>query len=422
MEDFESLNLSKELLAALSEMGFKSPTEVQAQTIPYVFKGKDVIVKSKTGTGKTGAFLIPIIQMLRPTDRIAALVVVPTRELAMQVFNVMKKISLGSGIKGALVYGGASINVQIDHLRRRPQIVIGTPGRIIDLMEREELDLSNVKHLVLDEADMMLDMGFIDDVEFIIKKSGREKQVMLFSATIPPRISGLSDRYMHNPQFIEISHDQELTVESISHSYSISERSHKLRTLFAYIETFKPRKAIIFSDTKRNADYLYRALTRQGYSVTAIHGDMSQAQREKSMQEFRQGTQFLVATNVAARGLDIREISHIINYDTPLDPYVYVHRVGRSARMGADGQAFSIVIPEEEYIIRDIEDSVSVRMRPVYLDESKFDTPAFKNIEHGSRPQRQGDFHQQRFNRNSGQRRSNSYSNKNRHSRSNGNF
>jgi ATP-dependent RNA helicase DeaD len=387
MDNFEKFNLNQELYSALKEMNFKTPTEVQEKAIPIILNGRDIIVQSKTGTGKTGAFLIPIIQKLKVSDHLSAMIIVPTRELAIQVHSVMKKLAHGSGIKGVLVYGGASINVQIDKLREDANIVIGTPGRIIDLMERGEIDVTRIKFLVLDEADMMLDLGFIDDIELIIRSMPKEKQMMLFSATMPSKIYGLSQRYMKKADMLNISSDQELTVETISHSYGISDRAHKIRTLVSYIDEYKPRKAIIFSDTKHNADFLHRTLARLGYQVAVIHGDMRQAQRERSLMDFRHNVQFLVATNVASRGLDITGISHIINYDTPLDPYVYVHRVGRSARMGADGVAFSIVVPEEEYVIREIENSVSVRMKPVYLDESKFDDAAL-GLKGNNRPER----------------------------------
>jgi ATP-dependent RNA helicase DeaD len=215
---------------------------------------------------------------------------------------------------------------------------------------------------------MMLDLGFMEDVEYIMSVMPKEKQVMLFSATIPERIAKMSKKYMENPQYLNISQDKELTVNSISHKYAMSKRSAKLETLFTYISEFKPKKSIIFSDTKRNADYLYNALVRKGYKATVMHGDLRQAQREKALQEFRRTAQFLVATNVAARGLDITGISDIINYDTPSEPYVYVHRVGRSARMGADGSAFSIVSPDEMTLIREIEHSVKIRMKCIELD------------------------------------------------------
>ncbi len=374
MANFESFNLKKTLMDSLAAMGFKNPTDVQERAIPAILEGVDVVVQAKTGTGKTGAFLIPIAQVLEQKDPTSAIVIVPTRELAIQVYNVMKKLSFDWGLRGALVYGGASINTQIEYLRRNPQIIIGTPGRIIDLMQRNEIDLSTIRYLVLDEADMMLDLGFIDDIEYIIRKAPPEKQVLLFSATIPPKISGLAQRYMKRARAINVSSDEDLTVETISHSYAVSSGSKKMATLLSYIEEYQPRKAIVFSDTKREADFIFRMLTRFGYDTVAIHGDLRQAQRERSLSAFRSNARFMVATNVAARGLDIRGISHIINYDTPLDPYVYVHRTGRSARMGADGSAFSIIIPEEEYIIREIENKVSIRMRPVYLSEEKFES------------------------------------------------
>lgn len=368
MTTFSEFNLNERLVEALERMSFRVPTEVQEKAIPLALEGKDVVAKSKTGTGKTGAFLIPMIQKLEPRDKMAATIILPTRELAIQVFDVFQKITAGSKLKGTLVYGGASINVQIDSLRRLPNVVVGTPGRIIDLMERGELKVDRTKILVLDEADMMLDMGFIEDIEYIMSVMPKEKQIMLFSATIPERIEHLSKRFMNKPQYLHISQDRELTVDSISHRYALSERSTKLQTLLTFIREYRPRKSIIFSDTKRNADFLYKALVRQGYKAAVMHGDLSQAQREKALQAFRRNSQFLVATNVAARGLDISGVSDIINYDTPSEPYVYVHRVGRSARMGADGSAFSIISPEESVLIREIEHSVKIRMKHIELD------------------------------------------------------
>lgn len=368
MTNFEEFELKQELVEALNKINFITPTEVQERAIPLALEGKDIVVKSKTGTGKTAAFLVPIIQKLKANDTMAAIIVVPTRELAIQVFNVAQKLAAGSKLRGTLVYGRASISVQIDSLRRFPNIVVGTPGRIIDLMERGELRVNHTKILVLDEADMMLDMGFIEDVEHIVSVMPKVKQVMLFCATMPDRIAKLAKKYMENPQYLNISADKELTVNSISHKYAMSKRSAKLETLFTYISEFKPKKSIIFSDTKHNADYLYNALIRQGYKATVMHGDLRQPQREKALQEFRRNAQFLVATNVASRGLDITGISDIINYDTPSEPYVYVHRVGRSARMGADGSAFSIVSPDEVTLIREIEHSVKIRMKCIELD------------------------------------------------------
>ncbi len=368
MTTFEEFNLKRELLEKLNGINFIKPTEVQEKSIPLALGGKDLVVKSKSGTGKTAAFLVPVIQTLDAKDAMGAIVVVPTRELAIQVFSMVQKLATGSKIRGALVYGGTSIGAQIDSLRQSPNIIVGTPGRIIDLMKRGYLKLNRTKILVLDEADVMLDMGFLEDVEYIMSIMPKQKQVMLFSATMAERITKLSERYMNNPRYINIGQDKELTVTLISHKYAMSKPSAKLATLFTYISEFKPKKSIIFSDTKHNADYLYSALIRQGYKATVMHGDQKQSQREKALVDFRRGAQFLVATNVAARGLDITGISNVINYDTPSDPYVYVHRVGRSARMGAEGAAFSIVNPSDVALIREIERSVKIRMKYIELD------------------------------------------------------
>ncbi len=368
MKTFKEFELKRELLESLDKINFINPTEVQEKSIPLALDGNDIMVKSKSGTGKTAAFLVPTIQKLEAKDAMGAIVVVPTRELAIQVFSLVQKLTARSKIKGILVYGGKSIYAQMDLLREHPNIVVGTPGRIIDLMKRGELKVNHTKILVLDEADVMLDMGFIEDVEYIMSIMPRERQILLFSATMPERITKLSEKYMRHPKYLSISQDKELTVTSITHDYAMSSSSAKLATLFTYISEFKPRKSIIFSDTKHNADYLYRALIGQGYKATVMHGNLSQSQRERALGDFRRDAQFLVATNVAARGLDITGISNVINYDTPSDPFVYVHRVGRSARMGADGAAFSIVTPDDMSLIREIERSVRIRMKRVELD------------------------------------------------------
>ncbi len=368
MKTFKEFDLRKDLLENLSKISFNKPTEVQERTMPLALAGDDIVVNSKSGTGKTGAFLIPTIQMLKPGDAMGAIVVVPTRELAIQVFDLVKKLTAGSKIKGALIYGGASMTPQIDSLRRLPNIIVGTPGRIIDFMERGELKVNRAGILILDEADVMLDMGFVEDMEYIMSVMPKDKQTMLFSATISERLSKLSRKYMKDPKYLNISRDKELTVTSISHEYAMSKRSAKIATLITYISEFKPRKSIIFSDTKRNADYLYDTLVRQGYKATVMHGDLKQSQRERALEEFRRNAQFMVATNVAARGLDVKGVSHVINYDTPSEPFVYVHRVGRSARMGADGAAFSIVSPEDVGLIRQIEQSAKIRIKQIELD------------------------------------------------------
>lgn len=372
MTDFEIFGLRSDILKSLEEMKFTTPTEVQAKAIPLALEGKDVIARSKTGTGKTGAFLIPILEKTEPKDRMTSLIILPTRELAIQVYNVSTKLTANSKVESVVVYGGAGIEPQIRKLRNNPSIVIGTPGRIIDLMKRGELDLSDLKFLVLDEADVMLDLGFIEDIEFIISKCPKQKQSMLFSATIPNEILKLTKRFMKNPEFLKVGEQEQMTVNTISHLFAISNSSRKVPALLAYINEYNPKKSIIFAETKRGADRLFRVLDSEGYNVTVIHGDLTQAQREKSLTEFRNGNRFLIATNVAARGLDITDVSDVINYDLPNEPFVYVHRVGRSARMGNSGTAFTIVEEGELGEIDRIERSVKIHMMRIELNQEPY--------------------------------------------------
>ncbi|MDE1861111.1 MAG: DEAD/DEAH box helicase [Candidatus Micrarchaeota archaeon] len=378
MKHFSEMNLKPELVEALKRINFIKATDVQEQVIPIALTGKDVIVRAKTGTGKTGAFLIPIIQSGAANEGTHALVVVPTRELAMQIYDFTRKLRLYQRENAAVVYGGASINIQIQSLRHNPGIVIGTPGRIIDLIERGALDLSRIRFLVLDEADTMLDMGFIDDIEFIMSKTPERKQTLLFSATMPERIINVARRHMHEFSYMKIGNEEELVVNKIKHYYCISEGRFKFANLLAYIKQFSPKKAIIFVQTQYAADAIYNALRKQGIESILLHGGLTQAKREHSMRTFKRGAQFLIATNIAARGIDIEGISDVINFDIPEDPHVYVHRVGRSARMNADGKAFSIVGVNQKNLIRDIEYMTNVQMERLTLDFEQFrDARAF---------------------------------------------
>ena len=372
MTSFDSFGIKSEILAALNEMNFTTPTEVQEKAIPLAMEGQDLIVRSKTGTGKTGAFLVPILNSTQASDRMTALVILPTRELALQVFSVAKDMAAFSKVKSTVVYGGASIENQIKELRRNPSIVIGTPGRIIDLMKRGELDVSGIRFLVLDEADVMLDLGFIEDIELIVSKMPKKKQSMLFSATIPEQILKLTRRFMKNPQFLKVGAEEQMTVNTISHSFAISTSSRKVPALMAYINEYNPVKSIIFAETKRGADRLYNVLASQGMNATVIHGDLSQAQREKALSEFRNGSRFLIATNVAARGLDITDVTDVINFDLPGEPFIYVHRVGRSARMGNTGNAFTIINEDEIDAIKAIERTVKIHMMRIELNQDPY--------------------------------------------------
>jgi len=381
MQGFAEYEINKELLDSLNKMGFIEPTEVQEKSIPIILQGKDIVVRSKTGSGKTGAFLIPIISRNNRENYVTSLIITPTRELALQIFDVAQKMGSTSGIRPVVVYGGVSIENQIKKIRNHANMVIGTPGRIIDLMKRKVLSFEKVKYLVLDEADTMLDLGFIEDIEYIISQTSGSRQNMLFSATIPDRILSLADTFMNSPEYLQIGNDTEITVSSISNNFTVCENGNKVSTLLAYLNEYNPRKAIIFTEQKRSASTLSDILKQYNHYATVMHGDLTQAQREKALSKFRNGAKLLIATNVAARGLDISDISHIINFDAPSEPNMYVHRVGRSARMGKDGNALTIVEHNEIEIIENIENSLDIRMNPIKVDENSF--ASVKNI---SRP------------------------------------
>jgi ATP-dependent RNA helicase DeaD len=368
MKEFEAMNLRQEVLSALKRINFETPTEVQEAVIPLILSGKDLMVRAKTGTGKTGAFLIPIISMVNKDERNSAMIIVPTRELALQVSEVAMQLSKESGLGVVTVYGGASINYQINRLRRGTNIIIGTPGRIIDLIKQRELKTEGIKFLVLDEADIMFDMGFIEDVGYIISLLPQRRQTMLFSATLPVSLLSIVKKHMHEPERLTIGKEEEVTVSTISHFYTLADGKEKFSALLAYIDQYKPQKAIIFSQTQRGADLVYDVLMNRGFQVTLLHGGLTQAKREHSLSNFREGMQFMIATNVASRGLDITGISDIINFDVSEEVSVYVHRVGRSARMGAEGRAFSIFHHRDRYLIGEIENFAHIKMQPIELD------------------------------------------------------
>lgn len=386
MKHFSEMGLKPELVEALNRMNFVKATEVQEHVIPVALQGKDVIVRAKTGTGKTCAFLIPIMQsdvvkQYGPT----ALVIVPTRELALQISEVAAKLQHGH--KGvAVVYGASSMNVQIQALRKSPHLVVGTPGRILDLMERGALVLDNIKFLVLDEADTMLDMGFIEDIELIMSRTPRSRQTLLFSATMPDRILDVAKSHMKEFAYMKIGEDESLTANKIKHYYAMCDNRYKFATLVAYINELKPRKAIIFAQTQYAADEIHRALREQGINALLMHGGLSQAKREASIREFKSRGHLLIATNVASRGLDVVGVSDIINFDIPDDPHVYVHRVGRSARMETDGKAFTIVARDQGRLVEDIEYTAGIRMERMDLDTTPYrDIQLFKRRGGGDR-------------------------------------
>lgn len=381
------MGLGPELLSSLKSIGFIEPTDVQKEAIPPILRGKDVVVRAKTGTGKTGAFLIPIINSIKKGERNTALIIVPTRELAVQITGVANAMTVGMGLSTVTVYGGASINAQISSLRRGANIIAGTPGRLIDLIERGELKTEGIKFLVLDEADIMFEMGFVEHVEYIISRLPTVRQTMMFSATMPSQVLSIAKKHMKDPVRISVGSENEVTVSTISHHYAITNGYQKFSMLLAYINEFKPKKAIIFTATQRGADRIYTMLKKNGFDVVTMHGGLSQAKREYALGDFRNRAQFMIATNVASRGLDITDISDIINFDASDDPAVYVHRVGRSARMGAEGRAFTIFTERERYLINSIFDAAKVKMKQIELNTEPYkhmDTAHPMNIMRGS--------------------------------------
>ena len=342
---FGEIELDKKIFTALTSMGFEEPSPIQSQTIPLVMSGVDVIGQAQTGTGKTAAFGIPIIQNITDTRKIQALIMTPTRELAIQVAEELGKIGRVRRTKVLPVYGGQPIERQIRALRMGVQIVIGTPGRLLDHIRRDTIKLDGIKFLVLDEADEMLDMGFVDDIETIIKNIPKEKQTLLFSATMPKPILRLAEKYMKSPQLVTVSKEK-LTVPLIDQFYF--ETNDKLDGLCRILDVETTGKTIIFCRTKKGVDELVSSLGNRGYLAEGLHGDLSQYQRDRVMKKFREGrADILIATDVAARGLDIDNITHSINYDIPQDPESYVHRIGRTGRAGNKGTAMTFITPRE---------------------------------------------------------------------------
>lgn len=348
MEVFKKLGLSHPLIEAVSNMGFEDVTPIQDQAIPLAMAGKDLIGQAQTGTGKTAAFAIPMAEKIgREREGVKGLVITPTRELAVQVAEEINAIGSTKGIRALPIYGGQDIGRQIRALKNRPQVIVGTPGRLMDHMRRRTIRLQQVEVLVLDEADEMLNMGFIEDIETILKEVPRERQTMLFSATMPRAVQELSRRFMVDPQFIKIK-SKEVTVPNIEQYYMEVHERQKLDVLCRVLDAESPERSIIFGRTKRRVDELNEALNKRGYSAQGIHGDLTQAKRDSVMNSFKDGTtEILVATDVAARGLDIRDISHIFNFDIPQDPESYVHRVGRTGRLGKRGIAITFTTPRE---------------------------------------------------------------------------
>jgi ATP-dependent RNA helicase DeaD len=344
LSPFGELGMGSAMLRALDEMGYDQPTEIQSAVIPVLRAGRDVMGQAQTGTGKTAAFGIPIVESI-DAERVGvqALILAPTRELALQITNEVQALARFSPVAVATIYGGANMRDQVNALEAGAQIVVGTPGRILDHMGRGTLHFDGVRWLILDEADRMLDMGFMPDVERIVRRVPRNRQTALFSATMPLVIRRLAARYMRSPELVAVK-PEEVTVAQVEQVYyEVAERD-KFAGLCHVLDDEQPTQAIMFCHTQMTVDRLTRALQRAKYKADAIHGGLSQGQREKILKDFRAGTlHLLVATNVASRGLDIPEVTHVINYDIPEDAETYVHRIGRTARAGRGGKAVTFV-------------------------------------------------------------------------------
>lgn len=354
---FADLGLDEKLLKAIKEAGYESPTPIQAATIPALLAGRDVVGLAQTGTGKTAAFALPILARLNPkAKKPQALILEPTRELALQVCEALEKYSSHlHGIHVLPVYGGQGYGVQLSALARGVHVVVGTPGRIMDHLERGTLDLSELRFLVLDEADEMLNMGFADDVETILSDTPADKHAALFSATMPPQIRKLAAQYLTDPTEINVK-GETATAPNITHRYLMVSYPQKVDALTRILEVENFEGMIVFVRTKNETETLAEKLRARGFSATAINGDLNQAQRERTISQLKAGKlDILVATDVAARGLDVDRISHVVNYDIPTDTESYVHRSGRTGRAGRSGEAISFVTPRERHLLRSIE-------------------------------------------------------------------
>ncbi len=350
MEEFSFKQLDERVQRSLEEMGFEEPTPIQKEAIPVALKGEDIVGQAQTGTGKTAAFGIPIIERISPRERgVKAIILTPTRELAIQVAHEISLMGKHKGISAYPIYGGVSIDRQASILRRgRNQVIVGTPGRVKDLINRGILKLDKVRFAVLDEADQMLDMGFIEDIEEILSKTPKEKQTMLFSATMPYEIRKLIDNYLR-PGYKTVKVGKQLITPKVKQKIYLVRSEDKLKALEKLLKENRDTSTIVFVKTKRDAAEIEKELQKRGINARAIHGDLSQRQRETVMRSFKEGrVKVLVATDVAARGIDIKDVGLVINYELPENPESYVHRIGRTGRAGKEGTAISLVAESEK--------------------------------------------------------------------------
>ncbi len=375
--DFASLDLSPSLLAALDRVGYRKPTPIQAAVIPEALAGRDVIGQAQTGTGKTAAFLLPFLNSWQdnnlPGPR--AIILAPTRELVVQVAEEAGKLTPSRHCRAVPIYGGQRIGTQLSAMKKGFSIAIGTPGRVLDHLSRGTLSLAGVRYVVLDEADRMLDIGFRPDIERILRRCPQERQTLLLSATLPPPVLRLTHRYMVDPVHINLA-PVKVTVENIRQQYITVDESRKFELLLRVLDQEQPRQCIIFCQRKRSADELFRDLRALRKRVSVMHGDLPQNFRDRIMQGFRDGKiTYQVATDVVGRGIDVTNISHIINYDIPEDPENYVHRIGRTGRMGANGVAIAFITPEQGHHLTEIEGFINKQLIETKIEGFQAYTP-----------------------------------------------
>jgi len=380
---FHALSLSPPVLSALSRASYFEPTPIQAALIPIALPGRDVIGQAQTGTGKTAAFLLPFLNRWRDRNEPGpqALILAPTRELVVQVSEEARKLIPSRHCRVVPIYGGQRFRQQLIAMKQGVDIVVGTPGRILDHLSRGTLSLARVRYVVLDEADRMLDIGFRPDIEKILRRCPSERQTLLLSATLPPPVLRLAQRYMQQPEHINLS-PKKLTVENIRQSFITVDAERKFELLLRIIDREQPRQCIIFTQRKRSADELYRQLRDKRKRVATMHGDLPQPMRDRIMQAFRDGkVVYLVATDVVGRGIDVTNISHIINYDLPEDPENYVHRIGRTGRMGADGIAIAFVTREQGSELTAIESLINLQITEDRVEGFEaFDQPVQEKV------------------------------------------
>lgn len=364
---FNQLNLNEKSLQTLAQLGFEEPTPIQEVAIPYAIQGKDLVGQAQTGTGKTAAFTLPMLEHLEGSQQgIQALVITPTRELAIQVQDEIFKLSKGQQVRSFVVYGGSAINKQIQRFKRvQPQVIVGTPGRILDLLKRKIFNLNHLRVLVLDEADEMLNMGFIEDITAIIELTPPNRQTMMFSATMPQEVQALSQRFLTDPVSVRIEAET-ITADLIDQYFVKCQDVEKFDILTRFLDVHQPKQTIIFCRTKKRVDEVGRGLVLRGFNAELIHGDITQQKRNAVMKEFKSGQlEVLVATDVAARGIDISDVTHVYNYDIPQDPESYVHRIGRTGRAGQNGMAITFVQRNEMAYLRTIEKLIQKQMIPM---------------------------------------------------------